>query len=201
MGPVPECVQELIDIKHLIRPGLSATYGSDESRGRARQIAFGFQKRISVANLFITISPDTASTFTILINNGNLTVDYKATGELKFFFVKASESANVKHVPTTSLPNREQRKKIIGENPYLSAQYALRIFQVYIEKFLGWDTKRRRSTLEGGAFGMLRWFSAAGEAQKGADNHFHMICGVVGFPKTTAAFYSIMEEDDNFGTR
>jgi len=194
MGPIPECVKDLIDIKQLIRPGLAATYGSDESRGKARQIGFGFQRRISVANLFVTISPDTASTFTILINNGNLTVEYLVNGELKFMFVKASESTNARHVPTASLPNRDQRKMMIGDNPYLSAQYALRVFKAYIEHFLGWDPIRKRSKIGGGGYGMLRWFTAADEAQKGADNHLHIVGGVVGFPKTTEAFYIAMEE-------
>jgi len=184
---------------------LAATYGSDESRGAARHIAFAYQKRMSVANVFLTISPDTASNVCILINNGNLEIEYRLNAgdelETGIKFVKASERIQPHNWDPSIFPNRDERKIMVGDNPYLSAEYSLRVFNVFVTKFLGWDKERCRSSSEGGALGRLRWYMASAEAQQCADNHFHMVCSIFGFPKTTDDLYNLMESEPAFEKR
>jgi hypothetical protein len=166
-------------------------YGSDESRASARNVAQGYQKRLSIANFFATISPDTASTYTIGINCALVNED-----DVTF---------SVHGLPYTTsnraLPNRSERKRMAGKNPYLSAKYAKLVLDAFIENFLGWDTALCQSKKDGGAFGMLRWFTLAAEAQKCADVHFHIIGAIAGLPKTTAEFHRILENDAEFGNR
>ncbi|KAI8842439.1 hypothetical protein BJ741DRAFT_705274 [Chytriomyces cf. hyalinus JEL632] len=50
----PEVVNRLLDIKKKIIPGLRAFIGSDESRSAHLHVAFGIQRRLGTANLFIT---------------------------------------------------------------------------------------------------------------------------------------------------
>ncbi|KAJ3215797.1 hypothetical protein HDU81_001304, partial [Chytriomyces hyalinus] len=53
----PEAVNWLLDIKKQITPGLRAFIGSDESQSAHLHVAFGIQRQLATANMFITISP------------------------------------------------------------------------------------------------------------------------------------------------
>ena len=113
----------MIDLKRGINPGLAAMWGSDESRGRERNIAFGLTKRKSMPNTFITITPDTASTLCIAINCREM------NGEQRHLFT-INGIINYENIP-----NRNERKKFSGANPYLSAEYAKRILDCFINNF------------------------------------------------------------------
>ena len=156
---------------------MSAMIGTDESRGAARHIGFGYQLRICIANLFITFSPDSAGTYFICIYAHKISVD------------------NI--IQQINLPTRNERKQVAGRNAVLQAVYAKRILDIFIEEFLGWDLKRAEPRKGGGAFGVLDWFNGAAEVQKCQDIHFHIMAGVRGWPRTTAEFREFVKSEAN----
>ena len=68
---MPEKAKDLLKMIDVVKPGTSAMYGSDESRGAARNVAFGYCKRLAEGNIFATLSPDTSGTYVISINTNN----------------------------------------------------------------------------------------------------------------------------------
>lgn len=173
--PAPEEIKAILDLTKKIKPGMSAMIGTDESRGSARHVAFGYQLRLCIANLFITFSPDSAGTYFISIYANKISAD------------------DVVH--KINLPTRNERKEVAGRNPVLQAVYAKRILEIFIEHFLGWDQKRGVPYREGGACGVLEWFTGAAEAQKCQDIHFHILGGVRGWPRTTAEFRELIKSE------
>ena len=144
-----------------------------ENRLRARfEEAFALQRRISCANVFLTFSPDTASTILICIN----------TSAINEFNIKFG------------IPGRGERKLIAGDNAVECAKYAKKLSDVFIHDFLGWDTLKHMSLEGGGALGVIRWFAGAAEAQKCHDVHFHFVIGVHGIPRTTKEFTTKLQE-------
>jgi hypothetical protein len=162
--PVPDKVKDMMAIVHDIKPGMSNMFGSDESRAAGRQVCFGMAIRICDPLVFITHSPDCGGTLVICIN----------TNSMEPFTV---ELPNI-------LPNRSERKKIAALDPFQSAMYAHRVNQAFIEYFVGWDTKFHGPKREGGALGVAKWWSGAGEPQSFGDIHFHYVLALHGFPPT-----------------
>lgn len=156
----------MINLKQGIKSGLNAVHGSDESRGKARHLAFGLQRRLAVANFFVTISPATDSTYVISINSGTL---------------KEEDVITINFL----LPNRTELRCVANQNPYQMAVYAKRVFDVFIQHFLGWDFEFRRPRKEGGALGYLRWLMGSAESQMCTDNHGHFVGAIYGFPRTS----------------
>ena len=118
---VDEKTKSLLDIIKHIKPGMRAMNCSDESRGRGRNLAFALSKRLGNFNVFATLSPDTAGTYTIGINTFNIT-----------------ETGCKLQLPNI-LPNRAQRKRFAASDPFQSALYANRLNEVFIDVILGWD--------------------------------------------------------------
>jgi hypothetical protein len=162
--PVPDKVKDMMAIVHDIKPGMANMFGSDESRAAGRQVVFGMAIRISDPLVFITHSPDCGGTLVICIN----------TNSMEPFTV---ELPNI-------LPNRSERKKIAALDPFQSAMYAHRVNEAFIEYFVGWDTKFHGPKREGGALGVAKWWSGAGEPQSFGDIHFHYVLALHGFPPT-----------------
>ena len=112
---------------------MAAVMGSDESRGSARKVAFGFSERKSIYHLFVTFSPDSSSTYVISINSWKVKPE---DCETLFSF---------------RLPKKALRKSTAAENGYLSGEYAYDLLQIFIEEFLGWDQKLSVPKRGGGA--------------------------------------------------
>lgn len=171
----PPEIKKLMDLSYGIRPGMAAVMGSDESRGSARKVAFGFAERWSIYHLFITFSPDTSSTYVISINSWKVKPE---DCETLFSF---------------RVPNKSMRKATAAENAYLSGSFAYDLLQVFIEEFLGWDQKMSAPKRGGGAVGVVRQFAGGAESKQSGDVHFHMVVSVRGFPKTTEKIHELFK--------
>jgi hypothetical protein len=68
------------------------------------------------------------------------------------------------------------------------ALYSHQIIMTFIEYFLKFDMTKHCSKEGGGAIGTVQYITAATEAQKGGDNHFHVIGAIHGLPKTSKEF-------------
>jgi len=138
----PQKVKALLKMIDMVRPGMSAMYGSDASRNSARNIAFAYTKRMGNPHVFFTQSPDPYGNYIITINTSNM--------------------RDPKHVDITIkmdeiLPSRRWRKKFSNSDPFLCAVYAKQVNDVFIEWFLGWSIELCGPKKEGGALGLLEW--------------------------------------------
>jgi len=154
---------------------MAAVMGSDESRGSARKVAFGFSERKSIYHLFVTFSPDSSSTYVISINSWKVKPD---DCETLFSF---------------RLPKKASRKSTAAENGYLSGEYAYDLLQIFIEEFLGWDQKLSVPKRGGGAVGVVEQFAGGAENKQTGDPHFHMVISLRGFPKTTEKMHELFQ--------
>lgn len=185
---------------------MAAMIGSDESRGAARHVAFGFQRRWGLPVVFITTSPDTSSNIIISINSWKV-----GTPSLKAPESTERRSNNLPRVDCNDdveasiecenlfsfkIPNKTERKETAQENAYLSALYAKDVFDVFIEEFLGWDTKHSVPKKGGGALGVVRWYAGSAEAQKSGDVHFHLLVALYGFPRATEIMKEMLKSVD-----
>jgi len=173
---MPKEVKQLMDVTKSIQPGVAAMVGSDESAAAARQISFGYQQRMGIANLFCTFSPDASGTYFISIYSRELSFD------------------NMIH--RIELPSKNDRRGFAGKNPYLCATYAKRILDIFIEEFLGWDLKYGVPKRNGGACGILRWFAGSAEAQVCFDIHFHILMSIYGWPRTTEQYRELVKTQE-----
>ena len=181
--PPPDKAKELLNLTKSIQPGLRSMHGTDENRAAARHTAFGLLKRIADNNIFITISPDTGSTYVVSINS-----------------TKLEDRAHVDF--QIKMDTREKRKTYSSDNPYQSAMYASRVLDAFILDFLGWDMELKApkkvlsstGKITSGALGVLRHFCVATEAQKNGDIHFHIVASIAGCPRTTEEFKDMMED-------
>ncbi|KAJ3222997.1 hypothetical protein HDU78_011504, partial [Chytriomyces hyalinus] len=150
----PDIVTRLLDIKKRIIPGLHAYIGSDKSRSAHLHVAFGIQKRLGSANVFITVSPASSRSWALAIN---------------------CKLVNGEHIQLQSLPdadvqlntpNASERENAANKNSYECADYARRNLLVFLEDFLGWNFKYRAPNRGGGFLGVTRWFTTSAETQK-----------------------------------
>jgi len=167
-----------MDISYGIRPGMAAVMGSDESRGAARKVAYGFAERWAIYHLFITFSPDSSSTYIISINSWKIKPEDCQT----LFSFK--------------VPKKAVRKQTAAENAYLTAEFAYDLLQIFIEDFLGWDQQMGAAKRGGGAVGVLDHYAGAAENKQSGDPHFHMVVSVRGFPKTTEQIHKLFKSAD-----
>ena len=175
---VDEKTKSLLDIIKHIKPGMRAMNCSDESRGRVRNLAFALSKRLGNFNVFATLSPDTAGTYTIGINTFNIT-----------------ETGCKLQLPNI-LPNRAQRKRFAASDPFQSALYAKRLNEVFIDVILGWDQILKGPKKEGGLFGLIRGYIYGAETQQSGDVHFHYVISIVGFPKTSIQMTELLKSPE-----
>ena len=138
----PQKVKALLRMIDMVKPGMSAMYGSDASRNSARNVAFAFTKRMGNPHVFFTQSPDPYGNYIITINT--------------------SDMRDPKHVDIAIdldeiLPSRRWRKKFSNSDPFLCAVYAKQVNDVFIEYFLGWSIELCGPKKEGGALGLSEW--------------------------------------------
>ena len=166
----PANIRGLLGMVNMVKPGMSAMYGSDASRSSARQVAFGFTIRMSNPHVMVTHSPDPYGNYILSINTSNMRdpthVDY---------------TINLNDI----LPSRRSRKKHANSDPFQCAIYAKAINDAFIEHFLGWSIKFKGPKKEGGVFGLIRWFHESAETQTDGTLHFHLIASVYGLPRTS----------------
>jgi hypothetical protein len=139
----PEKIAHLLKMIDVIRPGMSAMYGSDESRKSALHIAFGFNIRFSNPHFFYTISPDPYSNYVVSINTSNM---------------KDPSHVDVRFDINDVLPCRQSRKKFSNSDPFQCALYAKAVNEAFIEHFLGWSLEFKGPEKEGGALGLVSHF-------------------------------------------
>ena len=99
----PDDVQRVLDLRRGIARGESATWGSNAERARARHDILGMVRRLGIVYVFMTLSPDTAGTYTVGVNSGQI------------------DSATVSVINAHLLPNRTERRQIAGRNPHACA--------------------------------------------------------------------------------
>jgi len=181
--PPPPEVEEVVKIRRGLRTPESAFWGSNLSRMRARHDLFGLLKRFGPMQLFFTVSPDSAGTYSISIKSGVVASDAVRKGNL------------------TVLPNRAERRAISAKHPVECARYFVRVMDIVIGTMLGWDAKRGKPRRGGGIFGVVRAFAAAAETQIAGDLHSHFVVWLHGFPQTSSALQSAVKEDVSFRHR
>ena len=139
----PDKIIHLLKMIDIIRPGMSAMYGSDASRKSALHIAFGFNIRMGNPHVFYTISPDPYGNYIVSINTSNM-----------------SDPSHVdsRYNINASLPSRSSRKKFSNSDPFECARYAKAVNEAFIEHFLGWSLALKGPKKEGGAFGLVGYF-------------------------------------------
>lgn len=167
----------LMQLNDSLRPGLSCMPGSNEQKKAELHKTFAFHLNFSQPHIFFTISPDTGSTFTIAMN------------------VSTLDRSHTDFALTVPVPSRQQRKIIAGQNPFIAAQYAHNIFDIFIDVFLGWNRSLQAPRKEGGLFGYIHWFRGSIEAQKLNDLHLHLLAAIWGLPTTTAEFTDMMKSE------
>jgi hypothetical protein len=165
----------------MVKPGMSAMYGSDASRGSARHIAFGLQIRMGNTHFYCTHCPDPNGNYVISINTSNMRdpkhVDFRI---------------NLDDV----LPNRGSRKKYAASDPFQCAVFAKHVNDMYIEYFLGWSLEFKGPKKEGGVMGLLRYFHQSAETQENSVLHFHGCGGVYGLPRTSAEMTAALQDSE-----
>jgi len=82
-------------------------YGSNAGRMRARHDLFGMLKRFGPLQIFFTVSPDSAGTYSIALKSGRVTE-------------KVIREANL-----ALCPNRAEQKSIAASHPVECARYFL----------------------------------------------------------------------------
>ncbi|ETK85323.1 hypothetical protein F441_09983 [Phytophthora nicotianae CJ01A1] len=154
-NPPPQQFEEIINLRKGLRTSETAFWGFNLSRMRARHDMFGYIKRYGPPQLFVTVSPDSAGTYSIAFTAGELSR-------------RTIEEGN-----THLLPNQADRKRIASEYPMQSALYFERVMTVIIEVLLGWDQKMHEPTKGGGIFGIVGAYGAAAKTQQSGDLHGH----------------------------
>jgi len=182
-GRPPADVEKVIKIRRGLRTPESAFYGSNLSRMRARHDLFGMLKRFGPAQLFFTVSPDSAGTYSIAIKSGSMSEQTVREANLRL------------------LPNRAERRSIAAQHSVECARYFIRVMNTVIDRFLGWDQKLGRPRRGGGVFGVVRAFGGAAETQIAGDLHAHFVIWLHGFPHTSAIMRAAMDGDGDFRTR
>jgi len=143
----PAKVKALLRMIDMVKPGMSAMYGSDASRNSARHVAFGFSIRMGNPHVFFTHSPDPYGNYIISINTSNMR-------DLTHVDMKI----NLDEV----MPSRNWRKKFSNSDPFQCAVYAKQVNDVFIEHFLGWSIELHGPKKEGGALGLMEWLHMVG---------------------------------------
>ena len=103
---VPAKIRSLLGMVNMVKPGMSAMYGSDASRSSARQVAFGFTIRMSNPHFMATHSPDPYGNYILSINTSNM-----------------SDPTHVDYTISLNdiLPSRRSRKKHANSDPFQCA--------------------------------------------------------------------------------
>ena len=179
----PGDVRRVLNLRKGIVSGEAAFYGSSAERSNARHKLFGFVRRLGMFQLFLTLSPDSAGTYVIGINSGNIDPN----------IVTESNHA--------ILPTRPERKAFASKNPVQSAKYFMRVMNTFITKVLGWDIDACAPLRVGGVFGKVRAFFGATETQIGGDLHAHFIIWLFGFPRTANELRKKIKHDPTFATK
>lgn len=179
----PIDVQRVIELRRGLFVPESAYYGSNLSRMRARNDLFGILKRLGPMQLFFTVSPDSAGTYSIAIKSGSVpgSILDEANGLLR--------------------PTRAERRAIGAKHPMVCAQYFVHVMETVIFSFLGWDQKRHQPRRGGGIFGVVRAFVAAAETQVAGDLHAHFVVWLHGFPRTSTEIQRSIMCDSGFKDR
>lgn len=180
-NPPPPDVDRVIDLRKGFRSPEAAFFGSNASRMHARHDLFGYLKRLGPAQIFFTVSPDSAGTYSIAISAGEI------------------ESNVVAHA-NQLLPTRAERKKIAADHPVECARYFMCVMNTVVNDILGWDQFRGKSKRGGGVFGVVKAFGAASETQVAGNLHAHFVIWLHGFPTSTSLFRLALR-DDTFCTR
>ena len=147
--PPPDKVKALLRMIDMVKPGMSAMYGSDASRNSARHVAFGFTIRMGNPHVFVTHSPDPYGNYIISINTSNM---------------RDLSHVDMKINLDELMPNREKRKTFSNSDPFQCAVYAKQVNDVFIEHFLGWSIELHGPKKEGGALGLMEWLHMVGTA-------------------------------------
>jgi len=179
----PPDVEKVIQLRRGLRAPESACYGSNLSRMRARHDLFGMLKRFGPVQLFFTVSPDSAGTYSVAVKSGIVAEQTVRDGNLQL------------------LPNRADRRAIASKHPVECARYFMRVMDTVINVFLGWDQKRGRPRRGGGIFGVVRAYGGAAETQVAGDLHAHFVVWLHGFPQTSAELHAAMDCDESFRKR
>ena len=165
----------------LIKPGMSAMYGSDAERASARNVGFGYAIRMGNPNIFLTHSPDPYGNYILSVNTSNMDdpshVDFKLA-------------------PNAVNPKRKMRKKFANTDPVQCALYAKAVNDAFIAYFLGWCMEKKGPKAEGGVFGLVRWFHQSAETQNDGTLHFHMIASIYGLPNTSEAMTEALQSEE-----
>ncbi|KAK1935190.1 ATP-dependent DNA helicase pfh1 [Phytophthora citrophthora] len=176
-------VQQVIDVRKGLHVPETAFYGSNAGRMRARHDLFGLMKRFGPLQIFFTVSPDSAGSYSIGIKSRRVSQTM-------------IQEANVELLPT-----RAERKSIAGRHPVECARYFLRVMKTVVEVLLGWDPKLNAPKRGGGIFGVVRAFGAATETQLAGDLHVHIAVWLYGFPTTAEAYGEALNRDSAFKLR
>jgi len=140
-------------------------------------------KRFGPLQLFFTISPDSAGTYSIAVKSGVLSA-------------KSVDDGNC-----ALLPSRAERRAISAQHPVECARYFIRVIDTVIGALLGWDQKSGQPRRGGGVFGVVRAYVAAAETQIAGDLHAHFVVWLHGFPQTSTAIHNAVQCDDQFRNR
>jgi hypothetical protein len=176
----PPSIRNVLDIQKGVKIGAGSYFGSDEQRGVARQQALAFLQWMGVPHLFITLTPDPAGTYSIAIKAGKMTEEAVRAGN------------RLLHL------NRTDRRIVANDNPYLQAQNALHVRDVFIRTFIGWNVEAGMPIRNGGYLGIARWFIGTVEPQKNMDLHFHMVVSINGLPQTGEDVLQKIDENATF---
>jgi hypothetical protein len=182
--PAPsEEIQKIYDLRYGIKKGMTAYFGSNAQHSARRIEALGAMKRLGPFQFFITLSQDTAGTYSIGVHAGKISPEAIERMELSL------------------LPDRNSRHAISNDYPFTSATYHNLQIESFVKDVLRFDTKTGQSFKGGGILGMVKHYFFSVETTKAGNLHTHMLIWLNGFPKTINDLNTILLNDVAFRLR